>query len=118
MFNKNEFNFGKKPQNNFIIGENYNFKVFKIFINLYNLSKIIETKLNNCIQIKEEYFLIHLQWLQKFKTIFNYKELEKFFEEKCNSATLNENLDKTNYIINKFNESKFDKKKTIIEKIY
>ena len=91
--------------------ENYNMNVFKIFLNLYNLSKLTELKLNQSIQIKEEYFLIHLKWLTEFKNAFNYKKIEQFLEEKCDSGTLNANLDNNNYIIKKFNESNFNQKK-------
>ena len=91
--------------------ENYNMNVFKIFLNLYNLSKLTELKLNQSIQIKEEYFLIHLKWLTEFKNAFNYKKIEQFLEEKCDSGTLSANLDNNNYIIKKFNESNFNQKK-------
>ena len=71
----NNNGFGKQNINKIEDFNDYSFKVFKIYINLYNLSKNIEMKLNQNIQIKEEYFLISLSWLQDFKNKFNYKEL-------------------------------------------
>ena len=88
----------------------YSFNVFSIFINLYNFSKIIEIDLNQPIQIKKEYYLINLNWLKNFKKIFNYKELEKFLELKCNISNLDNNLNNNNYIKQKFIESGFKKK--------
>ena len=108
----NEFSYG----NNFLCNENYDLIVFKIFLNLYNLSKLTEMKLNHSLQIKEEYFLLHLQWLKDFKKAFNYQEIEKFFEEKCNTATLNLNLNKSDYIQNIYQESNFSNTKITKDK--
>ena len=104
----NNNGFGKQNINKIENFDDYSFKVFKIYINLYNLSKNIETKLNQNIQIKEEYFLISLPWLQNFKNKFNYKEFEKFFESKCDSLNINKNLDDENYLKSKYKESNFN----------
>ena len=106
----NDNGFGKQNLNQ-IENEDYAFKVFKIYIILYNLSKTIEMKLNQNIQIREEFFLISLQWLQDFKNKFNYKELEKFFESKCDSLDINKNINNENYIKNKYIESSFNNMK-------
>ena len=91
--------------------EDYNYNVFIIYINLYNLSKIIEMNLNQPIQIREEYYLIDINWLNNFKKKFNYKELEKFFELKCDSSNLDIKLNDKNYIYQKYLESQFNIKK-------
>ena len=88
--------------------EDYSFKVFKIYINLYNHSKNLEMKLNQNIQIREEYFLIYLPWLQEFKNKFNYKELEQFFEDKCDSLDINKNINNESFIKSKYIESQFN----------
>ena len=102
---------GKQNINEEENSEDYSFKVFKIYINLYILSKNIENKLKQNIQIREEYYLISLPWLQDFKKRFNYKELEKFFEEKCDSKNIQINLNNDIYIKKKFIESKFNQTK-------
>ena len=90
----------------------YNYKVFKIYLSLYNLSKTIEKKLAPDIQIKEEFYLIHLPWLKDFKNKFNYKDLEeKFFVEKCESINLDSQLNNEKIIIELFRQSKFDQRK-------
>ena len=88
----------------------YSYNVFVIFMNLYNLSKIIEIQLNQPIQIRKEYYLINLNWLKEFKAKFNYKELETFFELKCNISNLDNNLNNKNFIKKKYIESGFKKK--------
>ena len=107
--NGNKLLFGNNKQHNLENMENYNLNVFKIFLKLYKLSKIIESKLSQSLLIKEEFFLIHLKWLTDFKSRFGYKEIEKFLEEKSGSGIFKENLD-DQYIINKFKESKFNQK--------
>ena len=107
----NNNGFGKQNINKIEDFNDYSFKVFKIYINLYNLSKNIEMKLNQNIQIKEEYFLISLSWLQDFKNKFNYKELETFFEGKCDPLDINKNINNENYIKGKYIESNFNNTK-------
>ena len=108
---KNHNEVGKQYINKEENFDSYSFKVFKIYINLYILSKNIENKLKQNIQIKEEYFLISLPWLRDFKKRFNYTKLEKFFEEKCDSKNIQINLNNDIYLKNKFIESKFNQTK-------
>lgn len=86
-----------------------NYNVFIIFLNLYNFSKIFDQYLNQPVQIKQEYYLINLNWLKEFKEKFKYKELEQFFEVKCNSPNLNNKLNDKDYINQKYHESNFNK---------
>ena len=108
---KNHNEVGKQYINKEENFDSYSFKVFKIYINLYILSKNVENKLKQNIQIKEEYFLISLPWLRDFKKRFNYTKLEKFFEEKCDSKNIQINLNNDIYLKNKFIESKFNQTK-------
>ena len=68
---------------------NYNYKIFLIYINLYCHSKTIENNLSRPVQIKEEYFLINTLWLDEFKQRFNYRDLEKYLDSSFNYAELN-----------------------------
>ena len=93
---------------------NFNYNVFNIYIHLYNLSKKIENYLNRPFIIKKQCYLVNLDWIKEFKKKFNYKELEKYFELKCNINNLDNNLKEKDYIHKKFIESNFNTK--IIDK--
>jgi hypothetical protein len=100
-------------QKNFI-ENNFNYNVFNIYIHLYNLSKKIENYLIRPFIIKKQCYLVNLDWIKEFKKKFNYKELEKYFELKCNINNLDNNLKEKDYIHKKFIESNFNTK--IIDK--
>ena len=86
---------------------------FKISINLYYLSKYIEEKFNFGCFFEEEYYFINLKWVQDFKEKFDYNQLQKFFEEKCDLEDLKKNLDNEKYIKKLYHDyySIFNKKK-------
>ena len=84
--------------------EDYNLIIFSIYADLYIFSKKTEIKLNNNIQNKEEFCLLNISWLKELKNKFNYKEIENFFEKKCDFENIS---NKKQYIKNKYEESGF-----------
>ena len=61
--------------------EDYTFKIFTVFLEIYLFSKKFESKIKQFVQPKEEGFFINLSQLRNLKEKFNYILLENFFEQ-------------------------------------
>ena len=110
---ENKINHKKKishenNNNQEIKNNNFNYNVFVIYINLYFLSKKTENNLKRPCQIKEEYYLINLDWIKEFKKKFHYKELEKFLELHYDQKFFEIIIKNKKYAQNIYKKSKFN----------
>ena len=89
--------------------EDYTFKIFTVFFEIYLFSKKFESKIKQFVQPKEEGFFINLSQLINLKEKFNYTFLENFFEQ-CDLESQNKNYDlKDLYNISGFNSQRISK---------
>lgn len=98
------------------INEDYTFKIFSVFYELYLFSKTFENKIKQFVQPKEEFFFINLSQLEILKKEFNYIELENYFEQfDLESKKIDKIYDlkylyiKSGFIKKKINKIEFDR---------
>jgi hypothetical protein len=97
--------------------EDYTYKIFTVFLEIYLFSKKFENKIRQFIQPKEESFFINLSQLRNLKEKFNYTFLENYFEQ-CDLESKNREYDLkdlyrksgfNNFIISKNEFDKYNK---------
>ena len=94
--------------------EDYTFKIFTVFLEIYLFSKKFESKIKQFVQPKEEGFFINLSQLRNLKEKFDYTKLEKFLEQydlesKNNKYDLKDLYNISGFNINRIDKNEFDK---------